>query len=230
MQEERRKCLILTSPQDPSKVQSSYSYYLLVREQMTAEEKIYEEISNYLLEELGFNQQQFQECQEVYMTSPQYQQKFFLAMNSGDEENAKEVEKEEHANLKDIEKIKEMFIFSEVLKFESAIALENKMKSADSMEVDLAVEAMIMQLFMKDKFYLVFQVEEEELFKAIKKHKLQEDPEVRAKIMDNIKHLPPDVMQKIAAQLVHGGSCHNDSCSGEAGAKGECKNECCNTE
>jgi len=97
-------------------------------------------------------------------------------MNSGDEDNAKEVEKEEHANLKDIEKIKEMFIFSEVLKFESAIALENKMKSADSMEVDLAVEAMIMQLFMKDKFYLVFQVEEEELFKAIKKHKLQEDP------------------------------------------------------
>jgi hypothetical protein len=49
-----------------------------------------------------------------------------------------------------------MFVFSEIVKFESAIALENKMKGSDPTQVDLAVEAMIMQLYMKDKFYLVF--------------------------------------------------------------------------
>jgi hypothetical protein len=52
---------------------------------MTIEEKVYEEISMYLLEELGLNNIQFQQCQEVYMTSPQFQQRFFLAMNSGED-------------------------------------------------------------------------------------------------------------------------------------------------
>ena len=89
------------------------------------------------------------------MTSPQYQQRFFLAMNAGGEEPAKAV-KEVDPKLKDIQLVKEMFIFSEIVKFESAVALENKMKGSDPLQVDLAVEAMIMQLYMKDKFYLVF--------------------------------------------------------------------------
>ena len=50
------------------------------------------------------------------------------------------------------------------------------------MEVDLAVEAMIMQSFMADKFFLTFGVEEDNLFKAIKAFKLQDDPEVRSRI------------------------------------------------
>jgi hypothetical protein len=89
------------------------------------------------------------------MTSPQYQQRFFLAMNAGGEETEKAV-KEVDPKLKDIQLVKEMFVFSEIVKFESAVALENKMKGSDPMHVDLAVEAMIMQLYMKDKFYLVF--------------------------------------------------------------------------
>jgi hypothetical protein len=89
------------------------------------------------------------------MTSPQYQQRFFLAMNAGGEETGKAV-KEVDPKLKDIQLVKEMFVFSEIVKFESAVALENKMKGSDPMHVDLAVEAMIMQLYMKDKFYLVF--------------------------------------------------------------------------
>ena len=89
------------------------------------------------------------------MTSPQYQQRFFLAMNAGGEEPGKAV-KEVDPKLKDIQLVKEMFIFSEIVKFESAVALENKMKGSDPLQVDLAVEAMIMQLYMKDKFYLLF--------------------------------------------------------------------------
>lgn len=84
-------------------------------------------------------------------------------MNAGGEEPGK-VKKEIDPKLKDVWLVKEMFIFSEVVKFESAVALESKMKGSDPMHVDLAVEAMIMQLFMKDKFYLVFKVEEEDLF------------------------------------------------------------------
>ena len=51
---ERRELLRKTSPEDLTKVKTSELYYLFVREQMIIEEKIYEEISNYLLEELGF--------------------------------------------------------------------------------------------------------------------------------------------------------------------------------
>ena len=76
-------------------------------------------------------------------------------MNAGGEEFAKDV-KEVDPKLKDVKLVKEMFIFSEIVKFESAVALENKMKGSDPMNVDLAVEAMTMQLYMKDKFYLVF--------------------------------------------------------------------------
>jgi hypothetical protein len=91
------------------------------------------------------------------MTSPQFQQRFFLAMNAGGEEQQPgKAAKEVDPKLKDIQLVKEMFIFSEIVKFESAVALENKMKGSDPMHVDLAVEAMIMQLYMKDKFYLVF--------------------------------------------------------------------------
>ena len=67
------------------------------------------------------------------------------------------------------------------------------------MEVDLAVEAMIMQSFMADKFFLTFGVEEDNLFKAIKAFKLQDDPEVRSRIQENVKHLPPEVMQRLAS-------------------------------
>ena len=41
---------------------------------------------------------------------------------------------------------------------------------------------MIMQSFMSDKFFLTFQVEEDQLFKAIKALKLQDDPEIRSRI------------------------------------------------
>jgi hypothetical protein len=121
-----------------------------------------------------------------------------------------------------------MMVFSEVLKFESAIRLENKMKNVGQMgvDVDLAVEAMIMSCFMGDKFFLSFQAEEDQLFKAIKAFKLQEDPEIRVRIQENVKHLPPELMQRLTSQLVHGGGCHNDCCSGE-NANGECANECC---
>ncbi len=92
-------------------------------------------------------------------------------MNAGGDDSEKTL-KEVDPKLKDIKLVKEMFVFSEVVKFESALALENKMKGSDPMHVDLAVEAMIMQLYMKDKFYLMYQIEEEDLFKAIKNHKL----------------------------------------------------------
>ncbi len=76
-------------------------------------------------------------------------------MNAGGDEPGKAI-KEVDPKLKDIQQVKEMFVFSEIVKFESAVVLENKMKGSDPMQVDLAVEAMIMQLYMKDKFYLVF--------------------------------------------------------------------------
>lgn len=92
-------------------------------------------------------------------------------MNAGGDDSEKTL-KEVDLKLKDIKLVKEMFVFSEVTKFESALELENKMKGSDPRFVDLAVEAMIMQLYMKDKFYLMYQIEEEDLFKAIKTHKL----------------------------------------------------------
>ena len=135
---------------------------------MTVEEKVYEDISNYLLEELGLSNVQFQRSQEEYMTSPQYQQRFFLAMNAG-EDGSKE-RKEVDPKFSDLQAVKDMMVFSEVVKFESAVKLETKMKGVGQMgiEVDLAVEAMIMQSFMSDKVFLSFQVEEDQLFKAIK--------------------------------------------------------------
>ena len=149
---------------------------------MTVEEKVYEDISNYLLEELGLSNVQFQRSQEEYMTSPQYQQRFFLAMNAG--EDGSKDRKVVDPKFSDVQAVKEMMIFSEVVKFESAVKLETKMKGVGQMgiEVDLAVEAMIMQSFMSDKFFLTFQVEEDQLFKAVKALKLQDDPEIRSRI------------------------------------------------
>lgn len=61
MKTERRETLKNSSTDlsDPSKIEIDEAYSTLVRDQMMIEEKIYQETSDYLLEELGFNQEQF---------------------------------------------------------------------------------------------------------------------------------------------------------------------------
>jgi|CryBogDrversion2_8_1035294.scaffolds.fasta_scaffold156664_2 hypothetical protein len=53
---------------------------------------------------------------------------------------------------------------------------------------------MIMQCYMQDKFFLVYGFEEDLFYAAVRKLKLAEDPEVKARVQESLKSLPPDMM------------------------------------
>ncbi len=71
---------------------------------------------------------------------------------------------------------------------------------------DFPIESMIQYSYMADKFFLTFGVEEDEMFKAVKNLQIQKDPEVVAKLQENMKNLPPEVMMALTGQAVHGGA------------------------
>lgn len=58
-----------------------------------------------------------------------------------------------------------MFLFTEKLKMESMTAM--KLMLTQGMMANFAVEAMVQQVFMTDRLFLEFGVEEEELMRAV---------------------------------------------------------------
>ena len=95
-------------------------YRDIVIEQTRIEETIYEEISNIVLDELGLDSQQFQRTQEVYMTQPAHQNRFFASIQQTTPGILKQnVGEQPNQDLSDKDKVKTMFIFSEQIKMQS---------------------------------------------------------------------------------------------------------------
>lgn len=59
-----------------------------------------------------------------------------------------------------------------------------------------------------DMLHVTYGVEEEELMKAVVSLGIQKDPEVLKMLEDNLKSLPPDVMQRIAEEVMGGSHQH----------------------
>ena len=58
----------------------SPEYKQIVLAQTQMEQDCYEQVSTVVLEELGVTQEQFQQTQEVYMTQPAMQSRFFASI------------------------------------------------------------------------------------------------------------------------------------------------------
>ena len=69
------------------------------------------------------------------------------------------------------------------------------------MQFDFAVEAMVQQSYMQDRLFLQYAVEEEDMMAAVKAHQIQKDPEVLQMLKENMKSLPPDVMQGLTSLM-----------------------------
>jgi hypothetical protein len=98
--------------------------------------------------------------------------------------------------LSDRERVKEMFLYTEALKIECMKSLDAKFKSG--FPFDFALESMMQYTYMSDKFFLKYQIEEDDLFQAVKDLGIQKDPEIIKIMKENIEKLPPDVMMLLA--------------------------------
>ena len=57
---------------------------------------------------------------------------------------------------------------------------------------------------MQDRLFLEFGVEEEDLLKAVVDTQVQKDPEVLKLLEQNMKKLPPEVMQRLSSEVIYG--------------------------
>lgn len=64
---------------------------------------------------------------------------------------------------------------------------------------------------MQDRLFLEYGVEEDDLMRAVVGLQVQKDPEVIQLLKDNMKSLPPEVMQQLTDNVVHcGGGCTDE--------------------
>ena len=88
-----------------------------------------------------------------------------------------------------------MFIFTENLKLVCMEALNSKLKLG--YPFDFAMESMLQYTYMSDQFFLKYQVDEEDLFKAVKDLGIQKDADIVKIMKENAEKLPPDVMMAL---------------------------------
>ena len=62
--------------------------------------------------------------------------------------------------------------------------------------------------YMSDQFFLKYEVDEEDLFKAVKDLGIQKDADIVKIMKENAEKLPPDVMMALTGQAMLGG--HGD--------------------
>ena len=192
-------------------------YRELVSGETALQEQTYQEVTMKVLGELGLNEYDFQFAQQMYMTSPEYQGRFFASMQKVQDERAPKEDKKVAQSLSDREKVKEMFIFTENLKLECMEALNVKLKLG--YQFDFAMESMLQYTYMSDQFFLKYEVDEEDLFKAVKDLGIQKDADIVKIMKENAEKLPPDVMMALTGQAMqgHGDDGHDHSNCGEHG-------------
>lgn len=95
----------------------------------------------------------------------------------------------------------DMFKFSEKKKIEAMQDMSKAMSSNGT--VDFAHEMMIQTAVMGDQLAQEYGIEEEEFNKAVAEHNLFQDLEVKQMLQDNMKNLPPEVMQMMMMQMMN---------------------------
>ena len=101
----------------------SPEYKQIVLAQTQMEQDCYEQVSTVVLDEIGVTQEQFQQTQEVYMTQPAMQSRFFASIQQNAIAQTAQFEATGSKLLAERERVKEMFLYSEQVKMESMRAL-----------------------------------------------------------------------------------------------------------
>jgi len=92
----------------------------------------------------------------------------------------------------------EFYKYSELLRFQSMQQLQNFQGN----EYYLPSEMIFQQQVMKDKLFLRYGIEEDDFNRAILEHQVHQEPEVQQFIQDQMKDLPPEMMQNIMLQMM----------------------------
>eukprot|EP00347_Sterkiella_histriomuscorum_P007367 403349215 len=186
--------------------QKNDEYRELVIKQTKLEEDIYFNVSNRVLAGVELEEGDFQKTQQLYMTQPQYQTRFFQALqaDSGKQALANVNARKPTEFTRD--QAIEMFKFGEKIKIESMIDLQKQsQKSLGLSDNDYTSEMIVQQTLMADKLFLEFGVEDAEFNKVVAQYNLYQDPEVQRMLQDNMQNMPPEVMQMMMMQMMQGG-------------------------
>lgn len=185
--EDRRKCL---------REGNEDKYREIVTNQMSMEEKIYQEVATEVMDHFDISEQEFMTAQQVHMTNPMFQQQM-MQMQMG-------MDDEDPTWKPTIDKAKavEIFKFVEELKFKTMEKLAqgpDPRMGGDQMEA--TIRMLVEHAKVGDQLFEKFNVEEEEFTKCIKAFDLMKDPEIVRLMQENMQKMDPATLQMMGGGM-----------------------------
>ncbi|CDW73696.1 UNKNOWN [Stylonychia lemnae] len=173
------------------------------QQQTSLEEQLYQQVSNLALSKIEITEEQFQQTQQVFMTQPQYQNRFFASLQK---DSQQETSEKGTAQKLTRQKTVDAFKYAEELKFESMQAIQKFSQNPMSKSEDYTYEMIIQQTIMADRLFERYGIEDDEFNKAVAQHNLYQDPEIQKILQENMQKLSPDMMQKLMENMMNQGA------------------------
>ena len=189
--EKRRKCL---------KEGDEDGYRDCIKQQISQEENIYQEVATEVLNFLEIDEQEFMMSQNMHAMNPAFQ-RVMMEMQLGVEETTTKPSVSK-------ETAKEIFIFVEE---EKSKAMQN-MRGAGAMggmmnpnDMEATINMIVEHSKVGDKLFEKYGIEEEEFAKCIQYYNLIQDPDVQKMMQKSLASMGPEALNMIA-QLQGGGA------------------------
>ncbi|CAI2376061.1 unnamed protein product [Moneuplotes crassus] len=163
-----------------------------IKQQISQEETIYQEVATEVLNYLDIEEQEFMMAQQMHQMNPQFQ-KTMMEMQMGTEEG-------DDAPPKVTKEVaKEIFIYVED---EKAKSMAN-MKGAGGMfgnpnDAEGTINMIVEHSKVGDKLFEKYGIEEEEFAKCIQYYNLIQDPEIQKVMQKSLQNMGPEAMAMLA--------------------------------